>query len=211
MSWLTMNIQRFRPKRIARATYLRAMGCLCLGVAGAGLTCEEDGGGLEQNDQQFVFQVEYVNFAWGLQWTGIVVDRNGVIHAYDHSQGPWEPANADAYTLEELEEKYATDLGVVGTVDSATLDLQFRRAHDVGDSFREPNVVCADAGGVGYTFFRYDPVDKRYVPVILRQEGDLPRENTDADAKRVAAWLRNLALDLDVEGLHPFPDGTCTP
>lgn len=162
-------------------------------------------------EQEYLFEVERVNYAWGFEWVGLVIDREGNVYAFDHSHEPWEPESNDSYSVAELLDKYEHATRLVGNVDQATLVRQFNRISDVGDSFDEPLITCADAGGLIYRAFRYAAETAVYLPLVLREEGDHPRQNTSNAAKDLSDWLRNLIPTLEEPGITPFPEGSCTP
>ena len=166
---------------------------------------------LDNIEQDYLFEVEYVNHAWGLAWNGLVIDRSGDIYAYDHGHAIWEPSNSDTYTETELETKYTHASRYVGRIDQATITQQFSRIGSVGDHFLNPHQACADAGSITYRAFSYEPSTGEYRPLLLREEGDIPRKNVSNAADELASWLRSLVMTLEDVGVTPFSEGVCTP
>ena len=162
-------------------------------------------------EQDYLFEVEYVNHAWGLSWNGLVIERNGDIYAYDHSHEIWAPSSDDSYTETELDDKYNHLSHYVGRIDEATIVQQFSRIGSVGDHFLNPHQACADAGSIAYRAFHYEAGSGRYRPLLLREEGDFPKQNLSDAAEDLASWLRNLTLTLENTGVTPFAEGVCTP
>ena len=162
-------------------------------------------------EQNYLFEVEYVNHAWGLAWNGLVIDRSGDIYAYDHGHAIWEPSSDDTYTETELEHKYTHASRYVGRIDQATITQQFSRIGSVGEHFLNPHQACADAGSITYRAFSYEPSNEVYRPLLLREEGDIPKKNVSNAAEELASWLRSLVLTLEDAGVTPFSEGVCTP
>jgi hypothetical protein len=161
--------------------------------------------------QQYLFEVEDMNTAWSFYWVGLVIERDGSVYAFDHSDSPWERTSSTLFSEDELREKYSHGRRLIGHVGEATLLMQFNRIDDVGNHFASPNAVCNDAGVLSYRAWRYHTPDGSYQPLTLRQEGDTARRNTSAAAEALAQWLRELIPGLDEPGLAPFPEGICTP
>ena len=166
---------------------------------------------LDSIEQEYLFEVEYVNHAWGLAWKGVVIDREGNIHAYDHSQEIWDLNDNGSFSKMELEEKYAHEARYIGRIDEATIVQQFARIGAVDDDPSDLLHLCADAGGLTYRAFRYDSASGLYHPLLLRLEGDFAKQNSSNAAEDLAEWLRSLLLNLDDAGVQPFNEGVCTP
>jgi hypothetical protein len=162
-------------------------------------------------DQTYLFEVEYVNFAWGLAWRGLVIDREGNVNAYDHGHEVWSHAANDSHTEADLATKYAHGARYVGRIDEATVAQQFGKISRIADQLSAPEHPCADAGAFTYRTFIYESETSRYRPLLLRQEGDVVLENTSSVAQELAGWLRNLVSALDAAGVEPFDEGVCTP
>jgi len=161
--------------------------------------------------QQYLFDVSYVNFAWGLRWVGLVVEANGDVVAYERDQ-PWTPAQWDSFTQGELEQRYATNRRVVGHVSRDDLVRRMARLDRVGSDYTSPEFTCADAGTVTYQGYEYDEQAGSYTPVVVRQEGDSARQNRSQAGHEIAGWLMNLAVDSEIQELTGFQtSGSCTP
>ena len=182
---------------------------LAVGIVLAG--CDSPTDTRNDSDQVYLFEVEYLNHAWGYTMNGLVIDREGNVRAYDHSHAEWAHRDSDEFSLTQLVDKYRHRSRTVGRVDNTTLSIQLDKVANVGDNGDAPVFVCADAGDLSYRAFRYEPSTERYTPVLLRVEGDRPYQNSSEDAESLANWLRALILTLDDPGLAPFTLGGCTP
>ena len=184
---------------------------MALSIATAALACgNAPTESLDDTDQVFLFELEYAS-SWVPTWTGIAIDRDGEITSYRREGTPWVPAEADSFTAEELQAKYGANPAVIGQLDRATMERRFRQIAEVGDDFSSPNFACADAGSFRYTAFAYNESTRRYRPLRLREEGDSPTQNRGGSAPSLSAWLRTVIVDYTVDGLQPFPEGSCTP
>ena len=165
----------------------------------------------QETGQQYLFEVSYVNFAWGLRWVGIVIEADGDIVAYEREQ-PWVPAQSESFTGEELAEKYSPNQRTIGQVPRGELLGRHARVDEVGDRYESPDRACVDAGGVSYEAYAYDPAADRYTPIVMRQEGDLMRQNTSGAGRELANWLIEVARDAAIPELTGFQtDGVCLP
>lgn len=154
-------------------------------------------------DQTFVFEVEYVNFAWGLQWRGFYVDHEGDAWTYELSK-PWPHADKPAFTEAELLEKYTVGRVKAAHVDGDRLREMFARVAEAArGALTDPVTRCADAGAVTFAAWRQDAAASRYTKLLLRQEGDVARRNTSAAAQELYTWLRALVPGVGILGCEP--------
>jgi len=155
------------------------------------------------SEQRFYFEMTHANYAWVKQLRGVYIDRQGDVYAYDHSHAMWEPADPDAYTAEELLQKFDSQKDHIGTVDAATL----RRMTALIDAaaqgrLSEPVNECADAGITAYLAYQFDRNSGKYLPVVLYQAGDWAQKNLSDEAATLSEWL------FTFEGWQP---GACLP
>ncbi len=156
-------------------------------------------------DQRFLFEVEYVNYAWGFSWHGTVIDRTGVVARYDLGDGePWPHSDKETVTEAQLLQKYNRGREVVGQVDRGDLLDAFGLVGTAARGELEgPLDRCRDAGGLSFRAFQYDPVTESYHPVLLRTEGDFAWRNRAAAATTLYRWL--------AEVTKTSADGGCAP
>lgn len=155
-------------------------------------------------DQQILFEVEYVNFAWGLQWRGLYVDHEGSVWRYDHGHETWQTTRRDAYTLEDLLDKYSHERELITSVSSQELAKARRLIGPAGGGrLTEPVGRCYDFGTVTFRAFRYDIEDELYHPILLYQAGDIARKNASTSAIQLTAWL--MTIDSTAVVQHCLP------
>lgn len=143
--------------------------------------------------QKYLFEIEYINHAWGRVWTGLYVDDLGRIFSYDLSDTTWDHQSDTSFSAAELMDKYSHDNKRIGTIDPGVLAQQRVLIRGASEgNLTEPVGRCADFGVVTYSAFLYDAQKDRYTPVLLQQEGDLARKNDANGAALLVSWLKTL-------------------
>jgi hypothetical protein len=149
-------------------------------------------------DQAILFEVEYVNHAWGYKCSGWYIDREGQVYSYsyEHGDDPWQPQDHKAITEQELLEKYSHGAEFLGNVDS----IEFATvkglilASAVG-SMSDTTQRCADFGTVRYLAYVREDSTLTYHPVLLYQHGDMALRNLSTQARTLFDWLREQSGD----------------
>lgn len=180
-------------KRVILAMLLLCQGCLT----------SPDVSGNASGEQTFLFEISYTNYAWGYQLRGLYIDRQGQVYSYDHSHAVWQPSDPQAYTEEELLQKFESRKELTGTVEEDTLAGMFRLIESASQGrLSEPVQKCADAGTTAYLAYRFDKDSGKYISVLLYQTGDWAQKNLSDSAKTLYEWL------FTFEGWEP---GACLP
>ncbi|HKP75398.1 MAG TPA: hypothetical protein VJT67_07620 [Longimicrobiaceae bacterium] len=139
---------------------------------------------------RFLFEVEYVNFAWGFSYHGFVVDEEGHVYSYDLADTRQPPPSGDEFTAAELEAKYAHRRALAGSVAAAEVQARYARVGDaLAGSLTPEQGMCADAGTTRYTALLYDAPTGTYHRLLLHQNGDVARTNTSPAARELFRWL----------------------
>jgi len=178
---------------------------LGLTVLAAAAACSDSATGLGDipDDQEFLFEVEYVNYAWGFVWKGFHVDRDGGVRTYQLGT-TWPHAGDASFSPEALTEKYDEQRERISTV---ALDELRERVASIPDAaagpLADPVQRCADAGTVTFTAWTFDSGTKRYAPVLLRMNGDVARENHSSAANALYGWLAALVPGFGLGGCEP--------
>jgi hypothetical protein len=143
---------------------------------------------------EVLFEVEYVNFAWGRSWHGFVVESDGKVYSYDLADtGQWPPAEEDHFPASELEAKYAHQRRLVTAVTPTEAASRYARVGEAAaGSLTPPQGVCADAGTLRYSALLYDASTGTYRRLLLHQAGDVARTNTSPAARELYRWLADV-------------------
>ena len=162
----------------------------------SGCSDSESGGAVRPEttiDQKYLFDIYYVNFAWGYHLGGTFIDNQGNVVKYDHSFERWNAEDFDNLTEAELDEKFISPQDTVAVVDLATLFDQFKKieAASLGE-LSERTHVGYDMGGSSYVCYKYDEETERYVQVLLSLTGDYTQDNLSVEATELKDWLRSI-------------------
>lgn len=157
-------------------------------LAALSVSCSDD---VEiTNEQDVYFEIHYVNQAWGNQFKGILINKDGQVRTYD------KPANWNDIELKSKLSKAEMDANVSQTTVSSTqiaaadLDKYVDASRKItGDDFTKPVNGGADLGITRFYAYTYDANTKTYSAILLRQIGNVIIQNQDANAKEVADWL----------------------
>ncbi len=144
-----------------------------------------------RNNPEAVFIYRHVNYAWGIQDYGFIIDAEGNIREFN-LPATWNYPDEDGYISEsEMEENFA-QLGettcTVNRYDASYFAVRLREAQS-GKITAAEHRMC-DFGADSYAGFLYEPENHRYKYVFIRQTGDWYSENTSRDAGVIYEWLK---------------------
>jgi len=183
----------FRPR------LLSAIAALALASCAEPLTPPEPG--------EYLFEVEYVNFAWGFSYHGFVVGGDGRVYSYDLSDTRQPPPAGDEFTPGELQAKYAHRSALVGSVSAAEAQSRYARVADaLAGALTPEQGACADAGTTRFTALVFDAATGKYRRVLLHQRGDVARTNTSPAARELFHWLADVTGNGLSTVCDPFAD-----
>ena len=129
--------------------------------------------------QAILFQVDYVNYAWGYQHNGFIIDNQGNVLTYKNPQN-WNFPDKD-FNLSESQvrdeelKKYA---GYIKNISSSKVTALKN--------------VAADAGSMQYICYQFSEKPEGYKAFLIKMEGDFTRENLNFFSKKVTTWLKNI-------------------
>jgi len=145
--------------------------------------------------QPVYFEYNYINFAWGYQHHGWLIDGNGFVR-YFESPDSFRTADSSGYiTLEDLEFNLGQTDSIIDQVDRKELEeyvdcISGAASGEIG----ELKNIAADAGTSVLTCYRYDGSRDRYQQVFLAQSGDWEQFNLSAEAEKLVTWLRGFGV-----------------
>lgn len=176
-----------------------SLAILVLTLTALSVSCKHDSADTEITPigQKYLFEVSYINHAWGYADQGIYIDRDGDVFSYDLSErNPrFEHPEDGVYSQASLDDKYSSNPVYMQTVDRETLVRTSNLIDPAskGELTNPENTAC-DAGGTAYTAFLFDEVTGECAVVPLYQSGDWTVENTAPEAATLRDWLMQLWL-----------------
>ena len=144
-------------------------------------------------NQEILFEVNHVNFAWGKQFRGLLIDKNGQIMTYDNPV-KWNLIDGkDGLTLNQIKENISNTVISKTKVSAADLQNYASKMNAMASQdFTKPVSGGADRGITSFYAYRYDADKQIYTPVLLSQIGDLETYNTDKSAVEISSWLKEI-------------------
>ncbi len=142
---------------------------------------------------RYVFDVYEENYSWGHTLRGFVIERDGRVHTYDHSDERWTPAQDRSGRVAEadLADKfYGAKPRVTLAADAvrAKALLLPTVAHGTITRFNQSR----DRGRFAYVGYIYDPSRNSYRTVVVGADGDWLETNTSPAAQELMTWLNEV-------------------
>src|SRR5688500_7525834 len=159
-----------------------------------------------ENETRVLLEIEYINNSLaGPVYHGFVIEGSGDISRYDRQGTPFAFQDSAEIEPNDLEGKFAPvkTLIVTRPPEEITPLLTLIEAAATQAEYSEPKLACADAGTLTYRAYLFDTIKGRYVPVVLRIEGDFAIVNTSQAAQELIAYIRSLDLMDEIAGCDP--------
>lgn len=158
------------------------------------VACEKDS--YQGPDEQPVFfEYHYVNFAWGHQDSGWLIDRDGNVRGFEYPEDYRHVVHGEYLSLEDLEYNLGQTDSSMQKVDSDEMrkytDHIPAAARGVLDESRS---VGADGGSAVLSCYWYDAEEDAYQYVLLAAKGDWEQFNLSSDAEVLVDWLSGFGV-----------------
>jgi hypothetical protein len=143
--------------------------------------------------QVILFQIEYINYAWGYQHNGIIIDNEGNVLIYKNPQN-WNFPDKD-FNLTESQVRENLRNCEYSSKRIPNDELQKYANHIKNISSSKVTAlknVAADAGCLEYICYQFSEKTGNYKGYLIKKEGDFTCENLNFFSKRVSAWLKNI-------------------
>jgi hypothetical protein len=153
------------------------------------------------NEKQVIlFQVEYLNYAWGYQHTGIIIDNEGNVLTYKNPQN-WNFPDKDLYLSEsQVQENLRVCLRSGKKIPADELKKYTKYIRNISSSkVSALKNVAADAGSREYVCYQFFEKSDTYKACLIKMEGDFTCENLNFFSKRIATWLKNISDTVEIK------------
>ncbi len=137
-----------------------------------------------------LFEIQYINHAWGYQHSGSIIDASGDVREFD-LPSVWNYPDSEGYISEADMEENLAQLGEI-TCTVSKRDLGYysvKLANAQKGNLTTPEHQMCDFGSLSYAGYIYEPVRNRYRYVLIRQTGDFYVENKSREASDIYGWL----------------------
>lgn len=143
------------------------------------------------NKQEILFQFDYVNYAWGYQHNGFIIDKEGDVLTYNNPE-IWNFTDNDfSLTTGQVNENIGYCLNSGKKISEAELQKYTSYIKNIASSkVTAPKNVAADAGSSEFICYQFSEDTGKYKGYIIKTEGDFRSENLNFYSKKVISWMR---------------------
>jgi hypothetical protein len=147
---------------------------------------------LADNRPEAVFLCQYVNYAWGYQNSGFIIDTDGNLRNFN-LPATWNYPDSDGFLSDsEMEENLAQLEEISCSVSNYDMEYYSRKLLKAQEGkITDPEHRMCDAGSRTWAGFLYEQGKNRYRYVFIRQWGDFFSENLSKDATDIYEWLEH--------------------
>ncbi|MEW5922815.1 MAG: dockerin type I repeat-containing protein [Candidatus Zixiibacteriota bacterium] len=141
--------------------------------------------------QKYIFEIEYLNWAWGYRLKGTVIDNQGYIYNYNyyHDDTPWDTTGL-ILTEADLDAKFAHNQELVSTIPMDTLLKYYNMIEAAAQGQISPPITrCFDFGLFTIMAYQVDTLTGGYNSVLLFRFGDAAQINFAPQADVLYKWL----------------------
>ena len=148
--------------------------------------------------QAILFQVEYINYAWGYTHSGFIINSEGNVLKYKSPQN-WNYADRDSnLTQSQVRENISNCISTGKKIPKAELQKYANYIKNISSSkVTALKNVAADAGSLEYVCYQFFANSGTYKSCLIKMEGDFTCENLNFYSKKVFMWLKNIYDNLD--------------
>lgn len=143
--------------------------------------------------QRIYFQYEYINYAWGFQHTGWMIDSSGNVYCFNKPANWYYTDSLGLITSTRMDSNLIETNSVCYKIDKDVLKEKIGLLYVAAKGkISEPSRAGYDGGNLDYLGFTYSKEDKIYKRVVLKQTGDVLIKNSSPAATQLAEWLDSL-------------------
>jgi hypothetical protein len=138
-----------------------------------------------------IFMVEYSNWAWGIQHSGIMIDSTGNVMTFNLPDRWNRPDEKGFISLADMQENLAQTDEISCTVtrnDYAKYSSKLMKITNA--TLSDPKNEMYDFGTVQYSGFLFDPDNITYKRILIKQIGDWAIDNRSREARALYEWLK---------------------
>jgi len=143
--------------------------------------------------QAILFQFDYINYAWGYDHNGFIIDNQGNIYKYSNPEN-WNFPDTE-FSL--IENQVTENIGKCTRADKILPKGELQKYTGYIKNIASSKVtalknVAADAGSYQYICYMYSESTGKYKGYLVKMEGDFTCENLNFYSKKVVLWMKEI-------------------
>ena len=143
--------------------------------------------------QAILFQFEYINYAWGYQHNGFIIDNEGNVMTYNNPED-WNFTEND-FSISESQ--VAKNIGSCIQTGKKIPKDELQKYSNYIKNIASSKVtalknVSADAGTSEFICYQFSESNGTYKGYLIKKEGDFTCENLNFYSKKIVAWMRDI-------------------
>lgn len=146
------------------------------------------------NDKQAIlFQFDYINYAWGYQHNGYIIDKEGNVLTYNNPEVWNFPDNDFSLSESQVAQNIGNCLPSNKKISKEELQKYTNYIKNIASSkVSALKNVAADAGSSEFICYQFSEITGMYKGYIIKMEGDFTCENLNFYSKKIAAWMKGI-------------------
>ena len=163
------------------------------------MACNEE---IPSMKQKVFFVKHYVNYAWGLQDNGYMIDSLGNVHRFNlvsktsyQRIGTWGYPDSLGYiSKSDMDKNLTLCDSVISKINKDSLANYVAKIwYASKGSITKPQMQMADFGDIRYSAYIFDEKTNRYKEVFIKLYGDMMSDNNSPQATEIYAWMNRIA------------------
>jgi hypothetical protein len=143
--------------------------------------------------QEILFQVEYINYAWGYQHYGFIIDNVGDIMTFKNPEDWNFPDKDFKLSADQVKANLAHCFKTGKKINPEELRKYSGYIKNISSSkVTALKNVAADAGSLKFICYQFEEKTSTYKGCLIKMEGDFTCENLNFYSKKVATWLKSI-------------------
>jgi hypothetical protein len=148
---------------------------------------------IDFSHQKILFQIEYINYAWGFAHQGLIIDSIGNVYSYNLPKKWVLPDSSGFINTDSLTSNLLNCSLLTYKIDPKEISAKLLLMESASKGkLAKPVTEMADAGINSYYEFSYNTESKSYKRILLKQVGDIRIDNESPQAIELWKWLAEI-------------------
>ena len=143
--------------------------------------------------QAILFQFEYINYAWGYQHNGFIIDNEGNVMTYNNPEDWNFPENDFSISESQVAKNIGSCIQTGKKITKEELQKYSNYIKNIASSkVTALKNVAADAGTSEFICYQFSESTGTYKGYLIKKEGDFTCENLNFYSKKIVAWMKEI-------------------